>query len=74
MYALCVSGAVNRQGFVWMFSMCYKYINVHLFIIYPHMNKSASETSFLHQHVHLRHQSVYVRHVRHQNKKQSYFL
>ena len=62
MYALCVSGAVNRQGFVWKFSMRY---------IYPHINKSASETSFLHQHVHLRHQPVYVCH---QNKKQSYFL
>ena len=23
MYALCVSGAVNTQGFVWKFFMCY---------------------------------------------------
>ena len=25
MYALCVSGAVNTQGFVWKFFTCYKY-------------------------------------------------
>ena len=71
MYALCVSGAVNRQVLFGSFLCAIIYINVHLFIIYPHMNKSASKTSFLYQHVDLRHQSVYVRH---QNKKQSYFL
>ena len=32
MYALCVSGAVNKHGFVWKFFMCYIYILIHLFI------------------------------------------
>ena len=33
MYALCVSGAVNMQGFVWnFFYALYKYINFHSFI------------------------------------------
>ena len=30
MYALCVSGTVNTQGFVWYFFMCY--ISFHSFI------------------------------------------
>ena len=32
MYALCVSGAVNTQGFVWKFFMRYIYIFIHSFI------------------------------------------
>ena len=32
MYALCVSGAVNTQGFVWKFFMRYLYIFIHSFI------------------------------------------
>ena len=32
MYALCVSGAVNMQGFVWKFFYVL-YINFHSFII-----------------------------------------
>ena len=35
MYALCVSGAVNTQGFVWKLFLFYfyrLYINFHLFI------------------------------------------
>ena len=31
MYALCVSGAVNTQGFVWKFFMRYIYIFIHSF-------------------------------------------
>ena len=31
MYALCVSGAVNTQGFVWKFFYAL-YINLHSFI------------------------------------------
>ena len=34
MYALCVSGAVNTQGFVWKFFMRYIYIFIHSFIRY----------------------------------------
>ena len=33
MYALCVSGAVNMRGFVWMFFYAL-YINFHSFIHY----------------------------------------
>ena len=35
MYALCVSGAVNTQGFVWKFFMCYikKFIQSFIIII-----------------------------------------
>ena len=29
MYALCVSGAVNTQGFVWKFCMRYIYFFIH---------------------------------------------
>ena len=29
MYALCVSGAVNKQGFVWKFCMRYISIFIH---------------------------------------------
>ena len=33
MYALCVSGAVNTQGFVWKFFMAiYKFSFIHSFI------------------------------------------
>ena len=34
MYALCVSGAVNTQGFVWKFFLCaiYKFSFIHSFI------------------------------------------
>ena len=42
MYALCVSGAVNTQGFVWKFFMRYIYINFHSFI---HSFKHTSDTS-----------------------------
>ena len=33
MYALCVSGAVNTQGFVWKVFMRYIYIFIHSFIL-----------------------------------------
>ena len=36
MYALCVSGAVNRQGFVWKFSMCYIYKCSFIYYISSH--------------------------------------
>ena len=32
MYALCVSGAVNTEGFMWKFFMRYIYIFIHSFI------------------------------------------
>ena len=32
MYALCVSGAVNTEGFVWKFCMRYIQIFIHSFI------------------------------------------
>ena len=35
MYALCVSGAVNTQGFVWKFFMHYISIFIHSFIHNP---------------------------------------
>ena len=35
MYALCVSGAVNTQGFVWKFFLCaiYKFSFIHSFTV-----------------------------------------
>ena len=31
MYALCASGTVNTQGFVWKFYMCLIEISIHLY-------------------------------------------
>ena len=45
MYALCVSGAVNTQGFVWKFFYAL-YINFHSFIhSFIHLNNSARTVS-----------------------------
>ena len=47
MYALCVSGAVNTQGFVWKFFYAL-YINFHSFIHHsyesPPMGKNLEQT------------------------------
>ena len=46
MYALCVSGAVNTQGFVWMFFFYALYINFHSFI---HSDISFKKLNSLHR-------------------------
>ena len=45
MYELCVSGAVNTQGFVWKFVMRYNYIYFHLFI-HTHFRHRQTSTSW----------------------------
>ena len=47
MYALCVSGAVNTQGFVWKFFMRYIYIFIHSFIHSFIQNVAYSRQGFI---------------------------
>ena len=42
MYALCVSGAVNTQGFVWKFFFYTLYINFHSFIHYAQFTANSN--------------------------------
>ena len=48
MYALCVSGAVNTQGFVWTFFMLYYTFSfIHSFQVSSSSSSSSSSFFFL---------------------------